>query len=254
MNSKIEYNSDYIERSQEILDNFNSESGVKFDYKTKEGFRIFPLSINNITDEEVIAELYQSKNKNLINYFERSDQEKKGKIIRDYRNILSSGSLGGLSITGRTLDEMVQFVPNLKKRILEKGRNNKIVILGNGLSLAAEEILNLFSEKDKPEIVLVDVIDYGQLVIDLFELKQLFLKHKLPFPEEYERDFQNAKKLISLIRSRKVKAVKYVVGSSHPPESIKDADIVVNIWGPSSESMDEQLSLLKPDGIMLTNY
>lgn len=241
----------YLAAAEDIINKYVPQAEVMFSLN-RQGFRIFPVvNGGNISDEEVdqfIEQCWHYDIKSLTATHSTSDI---AQIRLQAREEAVERFVGGADVTYRNLESMAQLIPGLIDEIKKRGKKRKIVILGNGLSLASEEILNLFDEMNRPMVILVDLINIGKLLKDLLELKKRFAALMLPFPENYEKALMHAQQLLALIDSGKVNYLQYLVGSGNPPDLLKKASIVINTMGPDNVTKAEQQSLLATDGILL---
>lgn len=155
--------------------------------------------------------------------------------------------VGGSGVSGRTAAQLEQAMPGIGERLAaERG---KIVFLGNGLSTVPVEVAEKGRKSEPP--VVADVFDYPAILADFKDLMMALTEDgvdvtQVPFLLDRIR---NALVINKGIADGTIKAVNYIVGSGNPPEELKDADLIVNCYGPSATTtLSEQWSLLKPTG------
>ena len=155
--------------------------------------------------------------------------------------------MGGLGLTGRTVDDSGEWV---EKEALSE--TSKIVILGNGFSSIPLRLANrhLLGSLAHPPVVL-DRINYPNYLADLHRLdEELGLVGLPPLSKGLHVDVIS--ELVSAHRAGNIRLLEYVVGSGNPPEPAKNAGLAINIYGPSYTSLGEQLSFLRPGGRLIT--
>lgn len=241
-----------ITQTIERLKNFSPQSNVRFHFEPRSGGMIIPVRRSGkYTDQEVLNYIRNVHKQD--SYFDSLNPIQQAEFIAEARDILETEKLGGLGITHRSLSQIEEILPGVTERLSEARGN--IVILGNGLSTAPEEIMALHDKHEiKPSITLLDLVDPQELLTDIIELKETFIKNKIPFPETYEQDLDRCALLVALIQTEKVKFVHYFLGDSSPPKEAQEADFILNIHGPNEASQEEQISLLNKGGIFITNY
>jgi hypothetical protein len=237
-----------ISNSENILDNFEPQSAVAFSYDRGQ-FMIFPQRNEIYTDQQLLDRIKHRVG--MSEYLSRAADEQIKAVIEDERQNAKLEGVGGFDLTHRTVAEMETILPGLEKRI--RNSQGKVVILGNGLSLAPLEIVNLNKNKKDSPVIIVDFINYKSLLQDLENLQERFRENGLAFPDKYKADLNLSKKLANSIDSGEIMFVNYFIGGSVVPNEIKDASLVINIYGPDETSQEEQISLLAPGGVLIVN-
>lgn len=157
--------------------------------------------------------------------------------------------VGGIGVTDRDAVQMEMSCPGVNEHLYTE--QGKIVVLGSGFSslttTAADRFMN-GGLRERP--VVVDLFDYAEAAEDLSELRDRCQNEGVPF--NFPSVLLQASTNAEAIRVGLLESVTYLVGSGNPPEAIQDADLLVNIEGPSLQTLDEQLSLLAPTGVLLT--
>ena len=163
--------------------------------------------------------------------------------------------IGGRIVTYAGLDYMENlYLPGIAKRFAEI-RDGKIVFLGNGLNRTPVGLSRWYVEGylKRPPVV-VDMLDYTDLYADFQSLKRQLEGQRLPFGriDGLQTAEESLSQLLKGINSGSVEYVKYCVGSGNPPETIRDASLVVSFFGPAQSTLLEQQSLLAVGGELWT--
>lgn len=172
--------------------------------------------------------IYKDK-KLLIHY---SNQGNESKII------------GGCGITSRSLDYLMDnYFPDLKLK-MSKVDKGKIAFIGNGLSVAWKDFY-------KPTII--DMINYEKLYNILIDIKKEFKQNNIEI--KIDNKINIIKKFLKENKKRNVIIINYLFGSNNLPKNLESQfDLVINSFGPPTETLDEQLKLLSHKGELYINY
>jgi hypothetical protein len=176
-------------------------------------------------------------------------------IIMHFRPSQDAGTrhlIGGYTITSRTLARLERELPGVKEKITSQA--GRIVFFGNGFSLAPLEALTQAEPGRTPQIVIADAIDYRQAQLDLAKLKASFEAKLVEAPPDLTSTLERCNLLLDADASGMIQLVHHVIGSTEPPEVITSADLAVNIFGPPTSTINEQLACLKPDGTLYIAY
>jgi hypothetical protein len=233
--------------AEQIARSFKPTSGVRLVHEDGR-FLLETLRETEMTDQEALD--YAIEVFHLQREPATYDEEEKQEMISAGRLQKSRENIGGFGITTRNLLELETVIPGITQELLsEKGR---IVFIGNGLSTAPVEILQKMDPNTAPEIVLVDLFEYSALYQDLLRLRNLFQENGIPWPGDLDDYLAKATALVGPITRGKVKTIRYVFGDGNPPEQIREADLMVNSYGPPKSTMCEQIHCLKRGGRLFT--
>lgn len=155
----------------------------------------------------------------------------------------------GFGITNRSTKTLENVFPGLIERV--NNETGKIVILGNGASDLPVYLAERYRKgflKDKP--VVIDLFEYNLLLADLRVLKSNFLAANIEFP--LERELLAVEAIQEDIKKGDLVSLLYEFGSGHVPEEAKGASLAINILGPSNETHEEQLEVLRQGGELLS--
>ena len=158
--------------------------------------------------------------------------------------------MGGYGIRMRSLDEIDAFLPGAKERLLTEP--GKIVIMGNGLSIAPLEVYKIRQASgNTSDITVVDLLNYRVLLRDLDSLK-----HSLDTAHVSMASInigsQNCRQLLDAERLGEIRLISYAFGSGSTPPEVQHADLAINVMGPPPSTLEEQLQCLNPDGELLS--
>lgn len=226
-----------------IFMNFNSESGLLF---TSDGI-LPPEQPDDETSDEDILEwavgFYRVDKGHL------SDPDYRAAVIAEARPKWNQRFVGGAGgVTQRSMKDLETELPTVRDALAtERG---KVVVLGAGFSELPILLAGLYRHhRLSTPAVINDLFDYGAAQRDLGELKRRFLAANLDFP--YELELQRATEIVKQIEYGNLQTAEYMVGSGDPPDNMRQAQLVINIHGPTA-SRNEQLSLLAPHGRLLS--
>lgn len=204
-------------------------------------------AINRMTEEELIMWGVTNLHQDLAEY----KGKKRDRLLEDVREAKRHEFRGGYNISSRSMDEVRKLIPPIDEYLAEE--HEKIVILGNGFSELAVDVAKRFESgqlHDRP--VVVDLFDYQKADLDLRDLATKFQKQKLPFP--LSQKATQLREIVDQIEKGNITAVQYTIGEGNPPEVLKNAHLLINIFGPSESTLAEQLSLLGARGKLLSQY
>ncbi|HET8670123.1 MAG TPA: hypothetical protein VFM05_05685, partial [Candidatus Saccharimonadales bacterium] len=159
--------------------------------------------------------------------------------------IRHSKGIGGAGITHRQLSRLEQEIPGIQEVLMSTA--GKVVFLGNGLSTAPLELLELRRD-NAPEIVLVDAIDYRLLQTDLHRLQASFDAALIESPPSLRNALVRCNLIVKAESEGRLRIVSHIIGDPGLPPEARDADIAVNVYGPPLTTIDEQLLTVKPEG------
>lgn len=149
--------------------------------------------------------------------------------------------IGGVGTTTRDMDSIEALLPGLTKEI--ESSKGKIVVLGNGLSTALLD----FVDPDR-QIVLVDIFDYQKLLRDLENIAAQFQVRGIPLLHNLELALTNCRAIVEAAKNGKVATINHVVGSGDTPEVLKNAQLLVNTFGPDFETLSDWLTMVAEGG------
>ncbi len=232
-----------------IFSDFQPKGDVTFFYvlnEPKSGFTIkpkVPVISATLSDDALILWAKESMDQAYVDGIVSAGRDE---AISFLKKFYTERFLGGAGITVRTIKEIEEKVHGSTDTI--RNSKGKVVWLGNGFSAAAlEPEINL---KGKQQI-LVDVFDYLLVYGDLVELKKRYDQFNVSFPADDV--LRNLTKIARAIKKGDIKAIKYYVGSGVVPPELLNANLVVNMEGPSNCNNQLQV-MLAPHGRMVTNY
>lgn len=155
--------------------------------------------------------------------------------------------IGGIGITGRTLNDLCRGIPSLKEKL--HSQTGKVIFLGNGFSAASLDVARLYEDgKVNVAPVVVDIFDYEDALEDVFNVIAKFKQSGLPILFPLDQTASNLRGLVEAKKRGFLKTVKYLVGSGKLPPSLTRASVIINSYGPSRQSLSEQLSMLAAGG------
>lgn len=236
-------------KSAEIVQKFHPTSEVTFTYD--EDRKIIHMRVKrevNMTNVE--AKEYAIQEFGLENLRHTFTEEQNSELIVEGKRSKSLENVGGIGITGRNLTDIEEIIPGVTEELLTQ--TGKIIFLGNGLSTAPVEILEV-QHGALPEVVVLDMFDYRKLLLDLQALKQSFFEEGMSFPADLSDYLLKCSQIVKEIDAGRVKAVEYSLGDGQLPEEAKGADLAINSYGPPNSTFHEQVSCLKVGG-RLYNY
>lgn len=157
---------------------------------------------------------------------------------------ITAGFTENMVITSRSSRTIEGIIPGLIERITKE--EGKILFIGNGLS----DIPLVASQKDRVglELIVVDIFKYQDLTDDLQRFHDALTEQQIPEPLNLRLYLRGATQLSQAIKTGSLKFVYYCFGSNTIPRSLLDADLVINIVGPSIETISEQVQLLRIGG------
>jgi len=234
--------------AEQIVRDFKPTSEVSFHHDEGRSFIETHRQVE-MTDQEAFD--YAVETFSLQGITSTFDEEQRKEIIFEGREWKSKENIGGFGITARGLDELEEVIPGVSEELLSQ--QGKIVFVGNGLSTAPVEILQKLGTSAAPEIVLVDLFDYGALHQDLKRLKEQFDQKGVQWPNDLNDKLIKSAALVEQIKLGKVKTVKYILGDGNPPEEMRNADLMVNSFGPPEQTLHEQIQCLKVAGRLFTS-
>lgn len=163
-----------------------------------------------------------------------------GIISKDANNRMD----GCVSITDRDLGMLNWDIPGLTDIV--RGTKGKTVFIGNGLSLAPLEIIDMDSNLN---IVLSDRLDYPTFLSDLINLRQMFLSYGVT-PRNLECDIiMKCNKLVNAAVTKKVVLATHAFGENEAlPSELRGSDLVINANGPGLATLHEQIQCLNVRG------
>lgn len=181
----------------------------------------------------------------------------KGVIIRGNSLIpecLATKFASGIDVTDRSLSQVFDLLGHQAKWDLIYSPD-LIVFLGNGLSTAALE-LNLLQRNLglKPnQKLLVDAIDIYTVHQQLqSHLDQMSFKDLSPQLSQF---LAKTKALVKAQRQGEVILLQLVIGQDQIPERhLHQAGTIVNVYGPSEKTLNQQLLFLKENGHLYTDF
>lgn len=172
-------------------------------------------------------------------------------VPEDIEHMEEGMYIGGVGITNRTLPQIDKEIPGIDQRILDE--TGKIIVLGNGFSNLPILLAYRFAEgRLKTPTVLVDLFNYSLTLEDLSRLRERILSSGLPIPRNLPVYISTLSRICAQIDAGNLVAEEYYIGSGNPPQSIKNADLAINCFGPSRLSILEQISLLGKTGELYT--
>lgn len=157
----------------------------------------------------------------------------------------------------RTLEQCNRLLPSFKELLYNEASDNapkEIIILGNGLSLLPIELKEIF--KNLSRITVIDIINYKDLIEDLSEIQENnILKSKLQngIISDYKKRAENLiseenKQNLKLVEAKIQQDGVSVVGINTIPEN---ASIIINIMGPSNNTIKTQVGMLGYGGKLI---
>lgn len=153
--------------------------------------------------------------------------------------------MGGIGITAREWIDVDEIAPGLRD-LVSNNLDGRIVFLGNGFSDYPLHLLNHQLSSEAPTPVIVDVFDYEQAAQDLplvrAQLDDLGIRHP--------RFLDTMERIARSISRGEIIALNYQIEDPEKPapELITNAQLAINIMGPSMLCLDSQRALLAPGG------
>lgn len=154
--------------------------------------------------------------------------------------------IGGYGMTARTLATIDQTLPEAVPALLAE--QGKILILGNGFSLAPLEIYEQSDPALRPDIVVADAVDYRQMQMDLTRLVEQIDRAGIERPVPLTDALARCELLLAAQAAGQIKLVQHIVGTPQPPQEIGEASVAINVYGPPPGTINDQLACLKPGG------
>lgn len=231
-----------IEPINEVLKDFVPKSGVIFPYKGPYDHQLVSPGVT--FPEHELREVFEKRNGPKPHYYTQENWDSYFETWKKGHSYRHEG-MTWPKLNSRSLESYDDEIPGIANKI--KSETGKVVILGNGLSLVPVEIGERYLRGlvQTPPVI-VDLFDPRDLYTDLIRLKEMLDEKRLPNPWEY--DLLNAQSLDDAIQRGAISYVHYFVGNGDPPPEIQNADLVINCYGPSLRSLEEQVSLLSPTG------
>jgi len=195
--------------------------------------------------------------KKLVHFHKKADYEKheeyRQRLIKDARYTKAREFTGGYGITKRSIDVLQQELPGVEQMLAKA--QGKILFLGNGLSEVPLIISSRYGKgKFREPPIIVDMFNYFLLDRDLELLSETIKQKGLPPLDRLVQSKQSTARLCEAIQKGSLKAVNYYFGQGNPPDSLVGAQLIINSYGPPSNTMGEQIGLLKIGGQLYTTY
>lgn len=150
-------------------------------------------------------------------------------------------------ITSRSLEEAEQEIPDLFATLYEFDNLNHIIITGNGFSLMPIELLDKLRDgRDvMPLVVVSDLFSYEELLSDLEPYSSITQIAEL---------IEKLNILIEAAKAGKIELVAHKVGEDNANELMSNADAVINVCGPTENTLQAQLDMLQQNGRLISYF
>jgi len=231
--------------SNEDLANFQTESGIVVRYNGRYLDLYPPTPIINDSDD--IAEWAGNRG------FDVEGQADSREVaLAQARLMKAKENIGGSGITARSLEGVEEECPGLENAL--NTETGKVVVLGAGFSPLADRLAAMrVAEQVQETPVLVDLYNYDAAYNDLVALHR-FIPPGTPAFEKLEHFTEHMKTIVAAIHAGHLKVVTYLVGSGNVPDELRNASLIINMYGPRGNTLSDQLAMLAPGGRLMTNY
>jgi hypothetical protein len=222
----------------EIFREFVMQSGIRIEYRPPDSFSAFPPipAFDDVTNFQMYY------------YGTNTDSNSLGNTVSpDHAKKIF---VGGRSITARDMHETIQTAPKVLSLLDQE--HGKVVILGSGFSALPVFVADMYARGQFTEVpVVVDLFDYRLAKGDFSGLKERFNDTGLRFPMGVE--LSRLSSIVGAMDLGRLEAVTYALGTGKPPSKLMDASLILNIYGPTEQTIHEQLSMLKIGGKLLSS-
>ncbi len=116
-----------------------------------------------------------------------------------------------------------------------------VIILGNGFSSLPIEIRDKLPKS--AQLVVVDPFSYKELESDLQSYKSI---------AQIEEVLKTIQKMKALESEGKLNLIKSEVGDKDDNSLLRNADMVINVCGPTQDTVQSQLTMLNQSGLLVT--
>ncbi|MCD8484628.1 hypothetical protein LRY65_04805 [Candidatus Woesebacteria bacterium] len=200
---------------------------------------------------------------------------RQNEMIQLLSGVETPNFLGGSGITDRSTSETARLIfcsENPAPEEIHQAEQEyiallttttrKIVFLGNGMSPTPLDVIQFFelddTHRDLPEIVVVDTLNYAELLDELKGLQEYIDEHGFAqqAPPSLATKIRTIEMLLQAEAEGKLTILQHMLTDSDrfPDEYqplVADAELVINVYGPPESTLQQQLSCLAPDGKLL---
>lgn len=231
-------NQSITEATYGIFRGFQPKSGVQFIYSPPNSFFTAPPNpLVAMTDDQITGYVKS--------VFGEQTNTLSGLTREQVNEEVNYSIVGGCGITARDIHKARRILPQIDDLLQNAG--GKVVILGNGYSTLPLHAASLYARgilKESP--VIGELYDYPDLRDDFETLQERFSHSGLRYP--YGMELARVTDIVEAINIGILDAIKYPVGSGNPPPALMNASLVINLYGPPRQTVQEQLSMLRQGG------
>ncbi len=237
----------------DLLKRTTFESGIHVSYSEYGFFFQPPARPVTLSEEELFT--WGVERFNNLRCQEGVDfQQFRKDVIAEAREFKKLDGIGGVGIHNRNLQDIETSNPSIYHNLngaLEK-ETGKIVILGNGFSNIPVCLASRYQQGllETPPIV-VDLFDYKLAFKDILYVNSL-MEERGYFFKILRTIRQDLSDICDAINMDELRTISYFVGEGNPPTEIRNASLLINIFGPPKTTYSEQYSLLQEMGILIT--